>query len=382
MAVGLKADFAIVKFQSGDGGDAIELMRQTIMNAEQLDPKSDTKAGFCRVVLPQAILWMQSQAKKIRPTQLDFQMVVGSCSCPDPPDRVMDMPCPPLLAAWYHLAVLELMLRTDSAILAELRKRTSTHRIISCELALNYYLIAKHIIEVDIERFFSYLPEYVCKIAYMREKAPSFSKESTYDLTDADLFVIKPVDWKSDLHLQNAKDAILALAAAAVCSDVKDIREQLLNHVGRNQEAEVALRPFIDCFEKQTCPKGDAFEITAYYLGRLMKSNVYMSPDEMFIVTYRLWEWLPNTFFKDVIEDVIADYLAGRWREIITNQGFNLRQPMTSVPPIEAALKEPTKGMAKIAAIVLTAENAVEHKLDAELRARLKQDGLRSNGGN
>ncbi len=300
---------------------------------------------------------------------MDFPMVVGSCSRPEPPDRFMDMPCPPLLAAWYHLAVLELMLRTDSAILAELRKRTSTHKILSCELRMNYYVMEKYVIKVDIESFFSYLPEYVSKIAYMREKAPSVSNENIYDLTDADLFVIKPVDWKSDLHLQNAKDAMLALAAAAVCSDVKDIREQLLNHVGRNQEAEIALRTFIDCFEKQTCPKGDAFEITAYNLGRLMKANVYMSPDEMFIVTYRLWEWLPRTFFKDTIEYVIAAYLSRRWREIITNQRFNLKQPMRSVPAMEVALKEPTKGMAKIAAIILAAENAVKHKLNAKLRA-------------
>ena len=373
MAIGLKADCALVKFQSGDVGDAMQLIRQAIVDAEQLDPEVDTKGSFCRLVLPQVILWMQSQVKKIALAQCDFPMVVGCCSNPDPPDKVMDMPCPPLLASWYHLAVLELMLRTDSGIFSELRKRTTTHRIISCELTLNYYLMAKHVITVDIDSFFSYLPEYMSKIAYMRENPASVSKENSYDLTDADLSVIKPVDWKSDLHLQNAKDAILALAAAAVCSDVKDIREQLLNHVGRNQEAAIALQPFIDSFEKQTCPKGDAFEITAYYLGRLMKANAYMSPDEMFILTYRFWQCLPHSFFKEIIEDVIADYLSGRWREIITNQRFNLKQPMMSVSAIEGALKEPTNGIAKIAAIVLAAENAVRHKLNAELRAKLSK---------
>jgi len=381
MAIGLKADCALVKFQSGDGGDAIELIRQAIMDAEQLDPKADTKAGFCRLVLPQLILWMQAQVKKIGPTQCDFPMVVGCCSNPDPPDRVIDMPCPPLLASWYELAVLELMLRTDSGIVGELRKRTSTHRIISCELALNYHLMAKYVITVDIERFFSYLPEYVSKTAYMRENASSASKENIYDLIDADLSVIKPVDWKSDLHLQNAKDAILALAAAAVCSDVKDIREQLLNHVGRNQESAIALQPFIDSFEKQTCPKGDAFEITAYYLGRLMKANAYMSPDEMFIVTYRLWEWLPHTFFKDIIEYVIADYLSGCWRKIIEDQRFQLQRPMIAVPAIQTAIKETAGSTVRIAKLLLAAEIAVRHKLGANLRSKLQEHCLQNQKG-
>jgi len=371
MAIGLRADCALVKFQSGDTGDAIQLIRQAIVDAEQLDPKADTKACFCRLMLPQVILWMESQVKKTTPARCDFQRVVGCCSNPDPPDRVMDMPCPPLLASWYHLAVLELMLRANYGIMSELRSRTRTHKILSCELILNYYVMAKYVLTVDIENFFSYLPEYVSKTAYMRENPPSASNENMYDLTDADLSAIEAADWKSELDLQNAKDVTLALVAAAVCSDVKDIRKQLLGHLGRKQGAGVALRAFIDCFERQTCPKGDAFEITAYYLGRLMKASAHMSPDEMFIVSYRLWEWLPHTLFGKIIEDVIADYLSGRWREIITNQRFNLKQAMMSVPAIEGALKGPTNGIGKIAAIVLAAENAVKHKLNAELRAKL-----------
>ena len=83
--------------------------------------------------------------------------------------------------------------------------------------------------------------------------------------------------------------------------------------------------------------------------------------------------FLPHTFFREIIEDVIADYLSARWREIITNQRFNLKEPMMSVPAIEGALREPTNGIAKIAAIVLAAENAVKHKLSAELRAKLNK---------
>ena len=77
------------------------------------------------------------------------------------------------------------------------------------------------------------------------------------------------------------------------------------------------MRPFFDCFEKERCPKEDALEVTAYYLGRLMKADTYVNPDEMFFVTYHLWDWLSHTSFKSTIEDMVADYLGRRWRKII-----------------------------------------------------------------
>lgn len=112
--------------------------------------------------------------------------------------------------------------------------------------------------------------------------------------------------------------------------------------------------------------------MTAYHLGRLMKANAYVSPDEMVLVTYRLWEWLPHALFKSEVENMIADYLGRRWRKIIAEQRFLLQQPMIAVPAIEAAIKEPAQGTARIAKLLLAAEIAVRHKFGADLRSKLQ----------
>jgi tetratricopeptide (TPR) repeat protein len=87
MAIGLKADCALVKFQSGEAGDAIQLVREAILETEQLKPEVGKKAKFCRLCLYQVILWMQAQVWKSAPVQCDFTVLVGCCSNADPPDK-------------------------------------------------------------------------------------------------------------------------------------------------------------------------------------------------------------------------------------------------------------------------------------------------------
>jgi len=372
MAIGLKGDQAFAQFQLGNKSETLNLMRQAFIDAEQLNPETGKNEKYCILILGNVILRMQKQVKAGLLPKIDDQIVPGCCSNPEPPEKIMEMASPPFLFLWYQLALLEAMMGINSGILDELRKRTGSQKILSCELILSLFIMAKYVITVDSENFFSYLPEYVSKAAYMKENALSASKENTCDLTDADLPAIKPVDWTSDLHLQYAKDAILALTAAAVCSNVKNIREQLLNHARQNQEAAIALQDFIDCFEKETCPKGDLYDITAFHLGYLMNVNT-VSPDKMFIVAYHLWEWLLRTHFKNIVEDMIADYLARCWQKIIEHQRFNLQQPMIAVPDIEAAIGESAGGTVKIAKLLLAAETAVKHKFDANLRSKLKE---------
>ena len=381
MAIGLKGDLAIAQFQLGNKRETLNLMRQALIDAEQLNPETEKKEKYCIHILGHVVLWMQKQVKTDSLSKIDVPIVTGCCSNPEPSEKIMEMESPPFLFFWYQLAFLEAMMGMNSGIIDELRKHTRTQKILSCESVLSHYIMAKYVITVDVENFFSYLAEYVSKTAYMRENASSANKENIYDLTDADLPAIKPVDWTSGLHLQYAKDAILALAATAVCSNVKNIREQLLNHAGQNSEAAGALSDFIDSFEKQTCPEGDLYDIIAFHLGCLVDVNANISPDKMFIATFRLWEWLLHTHFKDIVEDMIADYSARCWQKIIEHQRFNLQQPMIGVPDIETAIGESAGGTVRIAKLLLAAEIAVKHKLDANLRSELKEHCLQNQKG-
>jgi hypothetical protein len=374
MAVGLKGDWAVAEFQLGNKSEAVNLMHQALVDAEKLNPESGKKEKYCRLVLGHLILWMQEQIRGYPVPGLEVPIVTGCCSNPDPSEEILELASPPFLVYWYQLALLEVMLGMNLEILYELRKRTGTQRILSCELTLNHYLMAKHIISVDIDNFFSYLPEYIVKSVHMREHVKNVQPENIYDFMSDDFPPLQADDWKSETHLWMAKDSILALAAIAVCSHVSNFHETLQSRVERMGHGSTALKPFIECFKKQPPQTGNTYDVPASCLGRLMGKEVFVNPDDMFIITLRLWEWLSQSNFKLAVEKMLADYFVESWRYIIKNQRFHLKQPMMSAPAIEVALKEPTRGAVKIAAIVVAAENAVKHRLDDKLRAKLKNE--------
>lgn len=374
MAIGLKGDRAVVEFQLGNKSEALNLMQQALIEAEQLNPEAGKNEKYCTLILGHIILWMQTQVKDDHLSEKDFTIFPGCCSNPDPSEKIMERASPPFLVFWYQLALLEVMLGMNLGILDELRKRTGTQRILSCEIVLNPYLMKKYIISVDIDNFFSYLPEYIVKAVNMREYLKNVQAENIYDFRSDDFPLLNPDDWKSEEHLYMAKDAILALAAIAVCSHVSNFNETLQNHIERMEHASNALKPFIECFKKKPFQTGNAYDMPASCLGRLLGKEVFVNPDDMFIITFHLWEWLFQTNFKTTVENMLADYFVESWRDIIKNQRFLLKQPMISVPAIEVALKDPTRGTVKIAAIVVATENAVKHRLADKLRSKLKNE--------
>lgn len=372
MAVGLKGDWAVAEFQLGNKSEALNLIHQAIVDAEQIDPEAGKKEKYCRLVLGHLILWMQKQVRGYPVPGLEVPIVPGCCSNPEPSEEILELASPPFLAYWYQLALLEVMLGISSGILDELRKRTCKQKILSCELSLNYYLMAKHIISIDTDSFFSYLPEYIVKAVYMIEHGKNVKPENTFDFMDYEFPSLQPNDWKREVHLSMAKEAILAIAAVAVCSDVSNFKECLKNHVEKVEHANTVLGPFMECFTKQPLHSGDIYEVAASCIGRLMKKEEFVIPDDMFIITFRILEWLFQSNFKNTVESALADYFVKRWRDIIINQRFNLKLPMMTVPDIEDALKESTSGVEKIAALVVATENAVKHKLDKKIKEKLK----------
>jgi len=319
------------------------------------------------------IVWMQKQISDQAVPISGVAIFPGCCSYLNPPEEFLKLESGPFLACWYHLASLEVMVKTECGILEELRKRTDTQRILLGELLLNHHLMAKHISSLDTDDFFLYLPEYIVKAVHMKGHGKSGQPENICDLTTEDFPSLQPNDWKSKVHLWVATDALLALMARAMFSKVHDFQESLSSHVASDKHLNGALGSLVECSEKRFRPKGDTPEVAAHYLGGMIRKKLSLTPDEMFIVSFRLWQWLRSSEFRIYFEDEVADHLSACWENIIENQRSILLQPMITVPAIEGALKGSTKGIKKIAGIVLAAENAVGCTLNADLREDMKK---------
>jgi hypothetical protein len=280
---------------------------------------------------------------------------------------------PPFLVNWYQLAVLEAMLGIDLEILESLRERTREKKILACELALNSCVMANYIRAVNVDRFFAYLPEYMVKRVSLLTVGTEVRQDTVYQFMERDLPSLGEDDWKSPIHVEVAKEAILALAMAGACKQDSRFWEDINRHICELKEGRGVLEGFVKCFDERPGKEADIHESRAWCVGRLMRREESLTPDVLFGMSVRLLKWLRGSSFRGVLEDMVAEHLSERWREIIMNQRFNLRQPMVNVPAIEDALKGLKKGVNRIARIILVAESAVDSRLSAGLREVVKE---------
>ncbi|OHB60302.1 MAG: hypothetical protein A2Y12_04315 [Planctomycetes bacterium GWF2_42_9] len=369
MAIGLQGDQAYALFQLGDYSGALRLLREALLKAEQLNPKAGKTRKYCIMILGNLTLWIEKQLKR---DLLDFDVstAIGCCSNPDPSDKVLELALPPFVVYWYQLAIVESMLTVETGILNELRQRTCNQKLLAYELVLNNYLMAKYILKKDVGNFLSYLNQYISITAYTRENASAI-KSNIYDLVEIDCPTIDSLDNGSELHKQYAKDAVLAILAIAICTGEKSERELIRNEIQQKKELTTALANFFRYFENTARPQKDIYDCAAYNLGIIFHKDTALDPNTLFVATYRIWEWLQHTCFKDSIENIIADYFVQCWQYIIENQRFLLHNPISTIPDIQRAMQEPVAKI-RIPKLLLAAEQAVDHRFVENLRSTIK----------
>lgn len=372
MAAGLLADCAIFEFKAGNYRTTVKYMVHALTEAENIDPEKGLNERFCIRMLGHTIMWMRSQLTD-KDFGFDFQVVHGCCSNPDPHEDIMTMETPSKLILWYQLAELEADLGEDEGVKEQLRERTKLKKHINSEIMLCFSLLARYIREKDTNLFFAYLPEYVGKYAYWTEHKDKLKAADLHTFEPMELVVPESDDWSKGPNIEIAQNAVLAFSLSLLCSDNFDATIHLSSNLDKITGLNDAMSPFLECFEKQLFHTGKINELAAACIGKLANRNSGITPDDLFLITCHLWDWLIYSHFKDLIEKTIAEHLAERWRNVIENQRFFLKQPMINVPTINDAVNSDLKGIAKMAKITLAAENAVVHRLSNAMRLSLKK---------
>ena len=372
MAAGLLADCAISEFKVGNYRKTVKCMAHALTEAENINPEKGLNERFCIRVLGHTIIWMQSQLTN-KDIGFDFQVFHGCCSNPDPHEDIMTMETPPKLILWYQLAELEADLGVDEGVKEQLRERTKFKKHINSEIMLSFSLLARYIREKDTNLFFAYLPEYVGKYAYWIEHKDKLKAADLHTFEPMELVVPESDDWSKGPYIEIVQNAVLAFSLSLLCSDNFNVTIHLSSNLDKITGLNDAMSPFLECFEKQLPLTGKINELAAACIGKLANRNSGINPDDLFLITCHLWDWLIYSHFKDLIEKTISEHLAERWRNVIENQRFFLKQPMINVPTINDAVNSDLKGIAKMAKITLAAENAVIHRLSNAMRLSLKK---------
>jgi hypothetical protein len=374
MAVGLEGDRAVAILESGNVEEALRIMASCLTRLSKIDPNESLRAAYCHRVVRHTVLWMESKIDK-RETMIGdkpIEILAGSCSNPQPPTSITELPLGPLDIAWYMLAGAEASSGSDAGIGISLRSRLADGPILSMEIDFRYRRITMDILRSDAAGFSRHLLDYLEGMEYLREQGQGARK--TFNplapprgevpfLTDAEL--AKPPSEG------RAVDALIAFRMAAVLRGTPDLaielQKNLTESIGENYpgKAVVDKRLWADvpltALDKVVCEALD-----------VLRSDQYIAPRELWEVGLRLFEKMQQSGFRNSLAPLLAPWLKERWQKIITNETFRLTRPMQTVPAIEASLAEEKKNEAFIASLLLLTADAVGAPLAAAYEALLK----------
>jgi hypothetical protein len=171
MAVGLGADTAVAAFWAGARDRGLQGLATSLDELRALDPDASLRAAYCHRVVRHTVLWAKSQAEmELEIDGKTIGMLPGTCSNPEPPPAIRELPLAPLDLAWYMLAEAEIAAGIDVGIADSLYEKLSEGPIPVAEVLLRGRRISAAIAQLDGASFAQNVRGWLEGLAYMLDK--------------------------------------------------------------------------------------------------------------------------------------------------------------------------------------------------------------------
>ena len=374
MAIGLGADSAVAALESDNPGQAITQLSETLGSLININPESTLYAAYCHRVIRHTVLWAQSRIERqdVRIGGNPILVEPGTCSNPDPLPAIRELPLAHIDVVWYMLAEIEVVTGLDTGILAGFEYRLEDGQIPVLECSLRLKAIQADIDRLDAVGFSNHFTSYLETSAYMLKDGRSHAE--AFDSTAPERGQIPTLDLfpPFDPGIEHAaKDAILAYAIHSV----------LAYRLSAMTKLETELRKgFMDLFPGESVFDDLGRNANTYQeLDKIVVSiiwslfqNEYLKPEVFWLAAIRLYQWICQSQFKELLVPKLAVWQRTGWRRILAKEKFNLVRPMQTVPPIEATLKISQNDQSFIKSLLVTTSYAMDLQSAKKLRETLR----------
>jgi hypothetical protein len=375
MAVGLEADRAVALLENGKVEAALETTASCLTRLAKIDPEESLRAAYCHRVVRHTVLWMESKIDK-EERLVDGKpigMLPGTCSNPEPPASIKELPLGPLDLAWYMLAEAEISSERDVSIVKSLRSKLKDGPILFMEVMLRDRWITMDVLNSDSASFVRHLLDYLAGMEYLRGQGQA-SREAFSALAPprGEVPPLSGRDLSKPMVVGVAEDAVVAFGMAAALRGAADpaveLQKDFTDIIGENYPG----KPIVDKWCGADVPLAP-LDKTVTEATTLMRSTTHLEPRKLWEVGLRLFEKARQSKFRTTLVPLLANWLAEEWKRIIANETFRLTRPMQTVPAIEASLAGSRKDEALIASLLLTGAEAVGSPLAAAYEKLLKE---------
>jgi hypothetical protein len=375
MAVGLEADRAVALLESGNVEEALQAMASCLTRLSKINPEESLRAAYCHRVVRHTVLWMQSKIDN-RETLIDgrpIEMLPGTCSNPDPPASIAELPLGSLDLAWYMLAEAEVSSQRDVGIVKSLRSQLKDGPILFMEVTLRNRRITMDVLNSDTASFSQHLLDYLAAMEYMREEGQD--RRDTFNPLApprGEVPCLSDARFATPMVEGVAVDALIAFGMASVLRGSPDLiielQKNLTKFVGENYPGKV----FVDKRHGVDVPLAALDKVVSEAIT-VLRSDEYLAPRRLWEFGIRFFEKVRQSNFRKLLVPLLASWLREQWKRIIAHETFRLARPMQSVPAIEECLTESENSEAFIASLLLATAEAVGSPLGAEYEKSLKE---------
>jgi len=318
---------------------------------------------------------MDSKIDK-RETLIDgkpIMMLPGTCSNPEPPASIVDLPLGPLDLAWYMLAEAEISSGRDVGIVRTLRSRLKDGPILVMEVSLRTRRIIRDVLNSDSAGFAQHLLYYLAAGEYARGQDQAARDAFSALAPPRGEIPILSSDGLGHPMLEIlAVDALIFFGMAAALRGAPDPAMELQKNLSEIVGEKYPGKAIVDHWHGADVPVAPLDKMVSEAIA-LMRSGVHPQPRRVWEIGLRLFEKLRQSNFRNVLAPLLADWLREHWKRIVANKTFRLSRPMQTVPAIETSLVENKKSEAFTASLLLTSAEAVGSPLSAGYEQLLKE---------
>jgi hypothetical protein len=375
MAVGLEADRAVAYLESANVEEALRAMASCLKRLSKLDPSASLRAGYCHRVARHTILWMDSKIDN-RETLIDgtpIQMLPGTCSNPEPPASILDLPLSPLDMAWYMLAEAEASSTGNAGIVESLNSRLRDGPIPFMEAGLRNRQITTDVLSSNTTGFARHFIPYIAGLEYVRRQGES-GRESFDALNPprGEIPILSDEELAGPVPANLAADALVAFGLASLFQGAPDpsldLQRKIARHVGENFPGKVILERWRRAVGEPT----DLDETVVEGIVQL-RSGEYLTPLQSWEIGLRFFEKARQSNFRSALVPLLQRWIREQWKETVENGSFRLSRPLQTVPAIEESLARDCKDEAFISSLLLAGAEAVGSTLAPPYEAQLRE---------
>lgn len=370
MAVGLAFDAAVAQFAAGDRPGGLRNLRLAAEALDQVDPASSLRAYHCHVAARHVVLWVQGQVTGA--TTVDgkrIELPPGIVSNPTPAKAVMTQPISPACLIWFMLGRTALHHGLPEDEVLAWPGVQDARRYVFLEVMIRTAIISATILHRRIDGFTRHLRAFAEAVNWAADQARANVLPDVMAPALGEIPVGAPEAASQGELRKTVRATSLAMAVSLVLSDGDEV-SILMARLEHGLQAELGFAPLPELQAQTPRSNDDLGSIVAGIAGDLARESP-LDPNDQFVMHLRLWTWTRETQFSRMLGHALADRVQRDWETTLAVRSGYLIDPLTTVPPIRAALRSTATGLQKVAIILAVAHWAVRANLSNDYRQAL-----------